>query len=512
MGNGNTKRVAGRLRRMRALRPRTAGELHRFVRVVLGVDVPRVAVEGGNVGPFEYVCHAFFEGVEEPDASSPPRSTPQRRRGEGARDCVVWANRGGGKTMLGAVATLLDLMFKPGVQVRILGGSLEQSSKMYEHLTTLADRPLVRGLLASQPTARRLELADGGAAAILAGSQRSVRGVRVHKLRVDEVEELDPAVWDAAQLVTRSSMCGDIWVRGTVEALSTMHRPMGPMSELVVSASRRVLRWNALDVAARCEAWRACDGCPLWKDCGGRLKEASGYLPVSDLIAQRERTSENVWEAEAMCRRPQTRDSVYPRFDIARHVCISESFDLRSQIVIGGMDFGVRSPLVMLWAMVEREGSDPRRWRVSIMGEYVEKDRTLDAHLDAADARAAESGLGRLSELAWLGVDPAGRAWNGHTGLSDTAVLRRRGCRVRAMASRIKEGIELVRRRLDHDMLTIHPRCTTLIAAMQSYCFDSHHPERDTPLKDGPDHACDAVRYLLVNLEAGGETRRGSYL
>ena len=42
-------------------------------------------------------------------------------------------------------------------------------------------------------------------AGVLAQSQRSVRGLRVQKLRCDEVELFDPAVWEAAQLTTRSA-------------------------------------------------------------------------------------------------------------------------------------------------------------------------------------------------------------------------------------------------------------------------------------------------------------------
>src|SRR5438552_4677425 len=63
--------------------------------------------------PFDYLKRVYFEP---------------------AKDVVVWAPRGGGKTRMGAAATLLDLLHKPGVQVRILGGSLEQSRRMWEHL------------------------------------------------------------------------------------------------------------------------------------------------------------------------------------------------------------------------------------------------------------------------------------------------------------------------------------------------------------------------------------------
>jgi len=99
--------------------PRTRDELYGWVHRVFGLDVPGVAIAPGSTPPLDYLCHSFFE---EPG------------------DAVVWANRGGGKTMLGAAATLLDLIFKPGIQVHVLGGSMEQSRKMHEHMVSLLDR------------------------------------------------------------------------------------------------------------------------------------------------------------------------------------------------------------------------------------------------------------------------------------------------------------------------------------------------------------------------------------
>ena len=103
---------------------------------------------------------------------------------------------------------------------------------MHEHLLTLVDRPWFRHLLRSEPTQRHIELINGSRARILAGSQRSIRGVRVHKLRCDEVEEFQRDAWEAAQLVTRSGLCGEKYIHGAVEALSTMHRPFGLMAEI----------------------------------------------------------------------------------------------------------------------------------------------------------------------------------------------------------------------------------------------------------------------------------------
>ena len=104
----NTERRPGaRLRQLQTLRPTTPDELHRFMQACLGLRIPRVRGGGGEErGPFAYVCDAYFD-------------VPG--------DAVVWANRGGGKTMLGAAATLLDLLFKPGIDIRILGGSRAQT-------------------------------------------------------------------------------------------------------------------------------------------------------------------------------------------------------------------------------------------------------------------------------------------------------------------------------------------------------------------------------------------------
>ena len=69
--------VAAR-RAMRLTRPRTPNQLHAYIRTVLGFLVPRRPIVDGHQPPFDYVQHAFFEDRQ-------------------PRDCIVWANRGGGK-------------------------------------------------------------------------------------------------------------------------------------------------------------------------------------------------------------------------------------------------------------------------------------------------------------------------------------------------------------------------------------------------------------------------------
>lgn len=465
-------------RTMLALRPRTPAQLHRFMRVIAGVRIPERVLIDGHDAPFDYLTHSFFERE--------------------ARDALVWASRGGGKTFLGAAATMLDLLFKPGVQVRILAGSLEQSGRMYAHLRALSERPLIRPLRAGEPTQRRLALSNGSTVELLAQSHRSVRGVRVHKLRCDEVEEMRGDIWQAAQLVTRSQTLGGRRVRGSVESYSTMHRPFGLMSELVrraaAGAGPRLFRWCALDVAARCGPEHDCRGCPLWSDCQGKAKQADGFVAIDDLINQRLRTDDATWRSEMMCREPRMTDLVYPMFDVGRHVATGGMpHDTTGPVWIAGMDFGWRSPTVVLWARVVGEGHDQL---LAVEHEYVAQGLTLAEHL----RRIGQRDLPRPS---WLGVDPAGGQRNGQTGLSDIAALRRAGHTVRARRSLVREGIDRVRCRLDHDRLVIHPRGGQLIEALSKYHFATDRADDETPVKDGPDHLCDALRYMVLNHECG---------
>src|SRR5262245_20885688 len=147
-------------RAARLHRPRTVRGLRGYVRFVLGFTMPCRPVIDGHDSPMDYLAHAFFE----------------ERESSGNRDCVVWANRGGGKTQLGAIATLLDMLFKPGIQVRILAGSFEQSSRMYRHLKAMLDDDTFRDLVSGDLTGRSVELANGSRVEVLSQSERSVRG------------------------------------------------------------------------------------------------------------------------------------------------------------------------------------------------------------------------------------------------------------------------------------------------------------------------------------------------
>jgi hypothetical protein len=519
-------------RRIRLVRPRSVWELRGFIESVLGFRMPARPVVRGHDSPLAYLEHAFFED-----------RLP--------RDAVVWAPRGGGKTQLGAIATLLDLLFKPGIQVRILAGSFEQASKMHRYLRRMLDSEVFADLVAGRLTGRHVELVNGSRVEVLSQSEASVRGQRVHKLRCDEVELFEPPLWEAAQLITRSGACGDTLVRGSIEALSTMHRPFGLMKQLVSEASatrpdeppgtpaphetgslrgpglgplpgvRRVFRWSVLDVLERCPDARPCATCPLWPDCGGLAKSARGFLTIDDAIQQRRRVGEHVWRAEMLCLEPARGDSVYPEFDAATHVrSFTPEADGRMLRVdgageaarrverwVGGIDFGIRSPTALLWGCLDERGE------LFIVDEFLMHNRVTEAVAMAAAAHGAACGWPRP---AWLGADPAGNGVNEQTGRSTIAVWKSAGWPIRSRGSAVQEGIAAVRSRLrtadGGSRLFIHPRCRHLVQAMIEYHYPTHRPQSLEPVKDGHDHIADALRYLVLNLDASFEVHTRRYM
>ena len=171
---------------------------------------------------------------------------------------------------------------------------------------------------------------------------------------------------------------------------------------------------------------------------------------------------------------------------------------------VGGMDFGYRSPAVVLWAVVDERG------RVWVVDERIRKGQTVAEHAQAIHKSVWPT-------LSWIGVDPAGNSVNEQTATSAVQVMKHAGHVIRTSRLLTARGLELIRQRLrpavdannqgraqsdEHGPgLYVHERCTGLIESLERY----HYPEKDLestePVKDGYDHAVDALRYLIQNLD-----------
>jgi hypothetical protein len=451
----------------------TRSALRDWIRAFTTLTIPRHAVCPNHNSPFDYLAASYFEP---------------------AKDIVVWAPRGGGKTRLAALATLLDLIHKPGIAVRILGGSLEQSLRMWEHL--MPDLLRCLGDEFPKGNGRSFKLRNKSSAAVLTQSQRAVRGLRVQKMRCDEVELFKPEIWEAAQLVTKSLKTSKErrvfpQIRGCIEAISTLHEPFGLMNTIIEQSSNNgvpLVRWCLLDVLEKCPPERECQTCPLHEECQGVAKDkCEGFVSIDDAIAMKKRVSRDTWEAEMLCRRPSVRGCVFPHFDPAIHV--RETISSATNAIDLSIDFGFSNPFVCLWIATCDDGA------VHVIDEYVQPQRMLSEHLVELAARS-------WGTVRHVYCDPAGSARNEQTAASDVSCLRKAGYRVKYSASRIVDGLELMRAALcpawGSSKLFIHPRCQKLIRALRSYRYAPGGSE--LPLKDGEhDHLIDALRYFFIN-------------
>jgi len=417
-------------------------------------------------------------------------------------DCVVWANRAGGKTELAAVATLLDCIFKPSCQVRILGGSGEQSNRMYEYLLGF----LYNGFeefLSVPPLKAKCRFANGSATEVLTQSATSVRGQHIQKLRCDEVELFDEDVFNAAKFTTQSKA----GITAGMELISTMHQPYGLMQRIVSSAPKfgtPIFKWCIWEVIEKCIG-RSCSQCPLWPDCRGKAKNAAGYLKIDDCITQMRRASRAGWEAEMLCKRPSRENVVFDEFDPAIHI---RQIDYDANLPLyRSLDFGFVNPFVCLWIQADGEGN------VRVIDEYIRSRATIDVHAEEIKSRTPIN----QEQVAATYCDPAGKSVNDVTGTSAVRELRALGVAVQYKRSGILEGIELIRRAIrsgdGKSALIISPKCGRLVEAMQCY----HYPQAggsagELPQKDGLyDHPIDALRYFFINNARPAKTTARRY-
>jgi hypothetical protein len=277
-------------------------ELLRFIKTFWGLKVPSAQVCPEHTPPAEYIADSFFEKVQ---------------------DSVCWANRGGGKTLLGGLSTWLDTVFKANCATKILGGSLEQSKKMYQHLTGEGDGwGLVtddfRYLLQGEMLAAQTALINKSNINILTASSKSVRGPHPQKLRLDEVDEFEDKIYEAAMLIPKTKH----GIKASVQIYSTMHKPYGLMNRVITEAAQsgyKIYKWCVFDVMEKCVG-RECDLCELWEDCQGKAKHADGFYRIEDAISEKRRVSRNTWLCEMLCFQPSQEGLIYKEFDMALHV------------------------------------------------------------------------------------------------------------------------------------------------------------------------------------------------
>lgn len=295
-------------------RPETPQGLLDYCREHYGLTIPKQRICPDHNVPADYLIRKFFEN---PGKSW---SANDLERWAPIGDVIVWACRNGLKTLLAGILSHLDCKFKPGCDVRILGGSLDQSKKAYKYFTDCCEKASPHELV-GEPTERETKFINRSKTEVLTQSRKSVKGPHVPKVRCDEVEEFDEDVWGLVQFTTASRP----GIKSSFESLSTAHSPYGRTIRLVDAAAdsgQRVLKWCLWEVIEACPETADCDKCKgikardenqlvhtFFEICQGKAKlireKRFPCITIEDAHKIFCRSSFEEYESNMLCRRPR---------------------------------------------------------------------------------------------------------------------------------------------------------------------------------------------------------------
>jgi hypothetical protein len=166
--------------------PQDREQLFWAVQALFGVRIPRTKVCPDHCAPFDAFADAYFRECTLPGY-------------EGPISRAIWhASRGlAGKSY--SLSTLgLAFAYIIGADITILGGSLAQSNNVHEYMVKTMEFEGIPSTMTIDQTATRTKLTNSGRIRPLPASQRNVRGPHPSILLIDEADEMEIDIYDAA--------------------------------------------------------------------------------------------------------------------------------------------------------------------------------------------------------------------------------------------------------------------------------------------------------------------------
>lgn len=239
-------------------RPRTDDELDAVVRTLFGYQIPRHKVCGDHDAPFDAFSTAYFR--------KDPQVLIRGSRGLAGKSRML--------SVLGLTFAVVD-----GAEATILGGSLAQSKNVHDTIRSVIEyKGFNKHWLSAPPTNTMISFANGAILRPLTASQRTVRGPHPPVLIGDELDEMDPEIWESAkgQPMDQKNYRGELLQAVTCAASTvqypdkTMMQEMARMEEMGLplfnwchwESSNPIDGWLSLDMIERkkrevsAERWR----------------------------------------------------------------------------------------------------------------------------------------------------------------------------------------------------------------------------------------------------------------
>lgn len=227
-------------------KPTNKWQLKTWIEWLFGLKMAHKAVCPGHSSPLDALAASYF-------AISP---------------VVIWyASRGfGGKTTGLSVLSMLELM--DGANVNVLGGSGRQSQRVNEAVSEAWNRKVewkgdyfrhpLRSIVLQEPTTYHTTSKHGNRIIALTASQASVRGPHPQRLRLDEVDEIDWPIYEAAMGQAMSSK----GISAQTTLSSTLQYSDGTFTKVLNLAAERgwpTYRWCWRESSVRNGGWLTDD-------------------------------------------------------------------------------------------------------------------------------------------------------------------------------------------------------------------------------------------------------------
>lgn len=277
-------------------------DLHNFIFLIYGYDIPRKSFCPEHDAPFDFVADAFFGRC--PLAAA-----------------VAFANRGGGKTLDTALLENAGMILRDELEIYHYGSVIYQADKCYDYFTDFTRIESIADQFSSVLKGDAQTI-NGSKLAIHSATLPAVSGPHPHWAVLDEVETLErQGVIEKFQGMSRSGNGNhalDIYT-------STRDKAYGPFQRVLQWAREtgiRVYKWCIWDVLETCPASDSCKNCAQrTRDrCQGRARKTTGFYPIEDFRNKSAKVDDDTWEAQFLCKRPQRTGAVYKEFNEDIHV------------------------------------------------------------------------------------------------------------------------------------------------------------------------------------------------
>jgi hypothetical protein len=241
--------------------PETDDELWQVVHTMWGVVIPRhTCGNPDHTAPFTAFADAYFN--------------------RGPSTCLWHGSRGlsGKSFMLGILG--LTKTFLLGADTNLLGGSLAQSSNLHEHMRNALNFENSPRYMIETESQTLIKLTNKAKIRPLTASQKTVRGPHPPFLILDEIDEMDIDILDAAlgQPMPQKNYLGEIISPYTVMC-STWQNPEGTFTEV-----RRRFEERGLPIVQWCYQ---CSANPI-----------DGWLTQETIEAKRLEIPAEMWRTE----------------------------------------------------------------------------------------------------------------------------------------------------------------------------------------------------------------------